>query len=266
MSVARTLVRSLVPSKTRRSIWSALHRATKPFHQPEFEADGVAVWGKSLGWLDAPRFEAAYRAGLGSGHSFGNISIQWRVHMACWAARHGLSLDGDFVECGVHTGVFSLAICHYLDWNSVGRKLWLLDTFAGIPESQMHPTEREHRRAFNAVYYQEDVFERATRNFAPYRGAILVRGPIPDTLPQVDAERVAFLHLDMNIALPEVAAAEYFWPRMPTGAVILLDDYGFCGHEEQRRAMDRFAAARGVQIATLPTGQGLLLKPGRPMA
>ena len=42
---------------------------------------------------------------------------------------------------------------------------------------------------------------------------------------------------------------------------MILDDYGFATYEEQTRAMNAFAAKRGVKIATLPTGQGLLLKP-----
>jgi len=262
MSVARDLVRRFVPFGARQSMWSALSRATKRFQpRPDYEADGLAVWGKTVAWRDQPGFAQAYRAGVESGHSFSGLSMEWRVHIACWAAANGLHLDGDFVECGVNTGVTSLAICNYLDWNSQGRRFWLLDTYAGIPEAQMLPSERDHRMMFNTLFYREDVFEKAKRNFAPYPSATLVRGLIPDTLPQVTSQRIAYLHIDMNITAPELAAAEFFWPRLVPGAILLLDDYGWAGHEEQRDAMDRFAAERGVRIAALPTGQGLAVKP-----
>ncbi len=64
----------------------------------------------------------------------------------------------------------------------------------------------------------------------------------------------------MNIAAPEVAAIEYFWDKLVTGAPVLLDDYGWQHYALQKRDMDRFAGRNGVKIATLPTGQGLLIK------
>lgn len=58
---------------------------------------------------------------------------------------------------------------------------------------------------------------------------------------------------------PEVAAA-YVLAGQSTAAV-LLDDYGHSGHEEQKRAFDGFALSKDVKILTLPTGQGLIIKP-----
>jgi hypothetical protein len=60
---------------------------------------------------------------------------------------------------------------------------------------------------------------------------------------------------------PEIAAAEYFWDKLVSGAVVVLDDYGFELHEPQKRAFDFFAEKRGVQVLCMPTGQGLLFKP-----
>jgi len=65
----------------------------------------------------------------------------------------------------------------------------------------------------------------------------------------------------MNIAAPEIAAIEHFWPRMTTGGIAMLDDYGFEQYRPQKMAMDKWALSAGVAIATLPTGQGMILKP-----
>jgi hypothetical protein len=45
------------------------------------------------------------------------------------------------------------------------------------------------------------------------------------------------------------------------GAFVLFDDYAYVGYRVQKLALDRAAQAKGVPIAALPTGQGLLLKP-----
>jgi len=189
-----------------------------------------------------------------------DIHIEWRIHVLCWAGFHATHLPGDFVECGVNTGVFSVAVCDYIDLNATGKSFYLFDTFRGIPEEQMLVSERAMRVAENERFYEE-CFETALRNFAPFPKARLVRGRIPETLAEVYISRVCYLSVDMNIVVPEIAAMEFFWDRLVPGAPVILDDYGFATYEEQTRAMNAFAAKRGVKIATLPTGQGLLLKP-----
>jgi O-methyltransferase len=43
---------------------------------------------------------------------------------------------GDFVECGVNTGIFSLAVCEYVDFNRLDKSLWLFDTYKGFQSSK----------------------------------------------------------------------------------------------------------------------------------
>jgi hypothetical protein len=53
---------------------------------------------------------------------------------------------------------------------------------------------------------------------------------------------------------------EFFWDRLTPGAVVLLDDYSYFGHDCQREAIDSAAMARGAKILSLPTGQGLIIR------
>jgi hypothetical protein len=149
---------------------------------------------------------------MNSGHhilrpkgSDADIHIEWRMHIACWAAKHASQLPGDFVECGVNTGMVSLAICEYTNFNSTGKSFLLFDTFKGIPEDQMSDTEKPTRLKENSSYYSECFFELAMRTL-PVPKPKLIRGKVPDTLTEVPIERVSYLHLDINIAAPEVAA------------------------------------------------------------
>ena len=229
-----------------------------------YNADGLVVAGKSAEFLSSARFRKAYRRGMDSGHMIGgeynrDLHIEWRVAICCWAGRHASLLPGDFAECGVNTGIYALAVCDYVDFNALDKSFYLFDTFRGIPELQMSAGEKRDRLISNTKY--PDVFEHAAKNFAPFPRAKLVRGTVPDTLTSVAIDKVAYLSLDMNIAYPERKAIEYFWPRLAPGAVVVLDDYGWSGYEEQKKTMDEFARQVGVEVWMLPTGQGLMFKP-----
>lgn len=228
-----------------------------------YHGDGLAVWAKNVDFLVDPRFVRAYERAIDSGHRFGQqgekIKIEWRVNTALWAARQAARLEGDFVECGVNTGILSLAICHYLDFNALDKRFFLFDTFSGIPENQQNYGESpENIRQKNKYYF--DCFEIAAKNFAPWPKAQLVRGKVPDTLGTVDIDRVCYLSLDMNVAEPELAALTHFWPKLVQGAIVLIDDYGWQTCEQQKAAIDGFARKVDTPVLFLPTGQGIIVK------
>ena len=243
-------------------VWGPGERA------PTYDADSLVTYHKTPYFLADPAFRAAYSRGMNSGHhiarppgSDDDVNIEWRVHVVLWAASQALLTEGDFVECGVNTGIYSLAICDYLDFNRTGRSFWLFDTFRGIPQDQISPREHELGRAEENAQWFSECYDLAKQNFAPFPRARLVRGRVPETLATVDIDRVSYLSLDMNIAEPEAAAFEHFWPRLSPGAVVVLDDYGWDGFAPQREVLDALAAERGVRILQCPTGQGLLVKP-----
>ncbi len=244
----------------------ALTNAANTYGLLTYLGDGLATWNKTISFLAAPKFVSAYRRGMTSGHriggadgSGGDIEIGWRVAVCCWAAAHAKQLPGDFVECGTNTGIMSLAICDYVDFNASGKQFWLFDTFEGIPPEQMSEQERAGNVGLNDMYF--DCYELVSRNFAPFPNAHLVRGRIPESLTQVEIERVAYLSIDLNIEYPERAALEFFWPKLVPGGIVIFDDYGWLPHRAQHDSHDAFAQRHGVEIFTLPTGQGLLLKP-----
>ena len=257
-----------LPPRIRQPLSIARDRVAAALLPPaEYAHDGMRIAGRNTSFLSDPGFVAAYQLGMNSGHkilrppgSDQDIHIEWRIHISCWAGWHARHLAGDFVECGVNTGMASLAVCEYVDFNSLDKRFFLFDTFRGIPEEQMSKSERPFRLQENSTFYEE-CFDVAVRNFARFPKAVLVQGIVPNTLSSVSIDRICYLHLDMNIAYPELAAIEYFWDKIVPGAPIILDDYGFTHYEEQKNAMDKFAVRRGVKIATLPTGQGFMLKP-----
>src|ERR1700733_11727570 len=93
----------------------------------DFRSDGVGVIGKNLSFLAEKKFLSAWDKSVAlnvEGWNGAVPDIRWRAHVACWAAQQALTLEGDFVECGVHTGLLSLTICNYLDFNETDRRFW----------------------------------------------------------------------------------------------------------------------------------------------
>ncbi len=215
-------------------------------------------------FLRDPLFIESYNLGKNTdgGTLLKNYDIEWRIHVLCWAAKHAMHLEGDFVDCGVHTGIFARAVVNYVDFSKYAKKYYLLDTFNGLDEK--YSTEEEMIRNTAMGYDKEDpelLFNQVQQTFREYNVKI-IRGVVPKTLKDVDSNKICYLSLDMNCVEPEIQALEFFWDRMVSGGIIIFDDYGYANaSNDQKIAHDKFAKSKNVEILTLPTCQGLLIKP-----
>ena len=186
--------------------------------------------------------------------------VRWRAHVAVWAAKQALSLEGDFVECGVFGGLLSLTICEYFKFREAGPTFWLFDTFTGLPVEQLPESEKQAAIKQNR-FYTSDCFELARKNFAPYPNIRIIRGALPGTLSEPkQLKKIAYLSMDLNNASAERSTIHALWDKIVPGAVIVLDDYGFASHTTQYEMWNDFAKSKGRMVLTLPTGQGLLIK------
>jgi hypothetical protein len=215
-----------------------------------YDEDGLTTVNAAPFLFD-PEFQRAYAAGEATG-SWGGGSIRWRAHVFLWATGEALKVPGDFVECGVNRGGLSMTAMRRHDWKAVQKRFFLLDTFEGF-DARFPPADLEH-------WDYQSTYDEVCDRFRPFGNVEVIRGPVPDTLDQVTSERFAFVHIDMNSVVPEKAALEFFWPKLSPGGMLIMDDYGFKGHEDQQRMHDEFAAANGFRILALPTGQGLAVK------
>ncbi|NRB00365.1 MAG: class I SAM-dependent methyltransferase [Rhodobacteraceae bacterium] len=233
-------------------------------YKPSYAQDGL-VTIHDASFKETPQFRKAYDRGLAANGGF-DYNWHWRVHTGLWAARNALNVPGDFIECGVNRGFLSSAIMQDLDWNAQDRIFWLLDTFAGLDtegisneENDPGAAERD-KKLFEVGLYSTELDE-IRANFEEWKDARIVVGSVPGTLEEVTSEQIAFASIDMNSAPPEIAAMEFLWPRFAPGAIILFDDYTYCGYRPQHEAIDDFATRHGVAVLSLPTGQGLLIRP-----
>jgi hypothetical protein len=214
-------------------------------------------------FMRQPAFVDAYNRGMKAAGM--DYLWHWRVHVGLWASSVAVKLPGDFVECGVNKGFMSSAIMQYLDWNNRDKTFYLLDTFGGLDfryvseEDMKNGAEANNHFAMVSGFYTAEA-ESVVRNFSEWKNVRIIQGAVPETLPKITSDKIAFANIDMNCSPPEIAAMEYLWDRMVPGAMALFDDYAYDGYRPQKTALDTFARERKTSILSMPTGQGLLIK------
>lgn len=223
-----------------------------------YDTDSLTT-SNNCDFIQDPRFTKAYEAAAAT-KPWEGFTLQWRTYIVCWFADFVKNLEGDYVECGVNTGAYSRALVEYIDFKKLNKKIWLLDTYEGlVPELVSEEEMKAGIASYMGSYKKKNLYEQVVETFKDFNAGV-IKGPVPDTLPLCKAEKICYLSIDMNAVAPEIAAAEYFWDKVVSGGVIILDDYGFPPHIMQKKAFDEFAKRKGVSILTLPTAQGIIIK------
>ncbi|MFM6844404.1 MAG: TylF/MycF/NovP-related O-methyltransferase, partial [Dolichospermum sp.] len=151
-------------------------------------------------------------------------------------------------------------IIDYTRFQETNKTFYLFDTFEGFNENYV--SEHEKNNGILSLYssHYKSCYEEVKETFKNFNVEI-IKGAVPDTLNKVNIDKVSFLSIDMNCTLPEIAALNFFWDKLVSGAIVVLDDYGFAPHIEQKKAHDMFATQHNVIVLSLPTGQGIIIKP-----
>jgi O-methyltransferase len=236
-------------------------------HQRVYWGDRLLTLDKSMGFFDDPRFAAAYDR-IRSSHQYDQYAsphtVAWRLHTLVWAAQRGLTLDGDFVECGVFRGDFAWMVAQMTDFSRQARTFYLYDTFDGFSPAYSSAADFPDAPDFfdfaDRIYRDPTIYPEVIGKFADFPNIRVVRGVVPDVLSEAAPDRIAFMHIDLNSATAEIGALEILFDRVVSGGAIVFDDYGWHLFRKQKEAEDAFMAARGYRILELPTGQGLVVK------
>ena len=245
----------------------AIEKAARPFHHSVFWGDRLLTLDKSAGFLSDPVFRKAYDSVRGS-HQYDQYTspqtISWRLHTLVWAAKSGLSLEGDFVECGTFKGDMAWVISQATDLDAANKKFYLYDTFDGFSDKYSSDEDFPENPGFiayaNQYYKDPSLYPYVRDRFQGQKNVKVIQGTVPDILLKDAPEKIAFMHIDLNSPAAEIGALELLFPRMSPGAILVFDDYGWKQFYKQKEAEDIFMRKLGYDILELPTGQGLVVK------
>ena len=165
------------------------------------------------------------------------------LHRRC--SDEARKVAGDFVEFGVYNGLSAKWILEHMPEN---RKLWLFDSFEGLPEDWNvgeepwrkipgPPTIPRGRLATNPPVFHD---QRVT----------IVKGLFEDTLAKwsATASTLAFIHIDCDLYSSTVTVLENMARLLQLGTVVLFDE--IWGYEKWKegewRALQEWKKATGA--------------------
>jgi len=171
------------------------------------------------------------------------------------------SVPGSIVECGVWRGGSMMAAALTLKRLGDERKLYLFDTFEGMTEPtpvDVNPIGvpakallQKQRRAVDLVndwaFAPLDTVRNAMMSTGYEAAAVhLIKGRVEDTIPDAAPEQIALLRLDTDWYSSTKHELEHLYPRVSSGGVVIIDDYGHWAGA--RQATDEYLAKNRIPL------------------
>ena len=165
-----------------------------------------------------------------------------------------LGVPGDIVECGVYKGGTAAMLAARIADKGLSRRLYLFDTFAGMPETDPHLDW--HRKGD----FGDTSLDVVKAHVGHDEICVFRKGLIPETFGGLEAMRIAFAHVDTDIYQSVLDCIRFVWPRLSVGGFVVFDDYGFATCYGARVAVDEFFANEPCKPLCLSTGQAIVFK------
>ena len=209
-----------------------------------------AILGESgkVCWQDR-RFLAAYdRLVPGNRRSFE------RKYVVAEFVKSLRSVDGEMAECGVYNGATAFFMAQAAIESGRPRALHLFDSFQGL--SPPAPIDGSHWTGGDLTS-AEPAARAALKDLD---NVAFYPGWIPARFDEVADRKFAFVHIDVDLYQPTLDSMLFFYPRMPGGAVLICDDYGFSSCPGAKHAVDEFMQGRSETVIHMPTGQAVIIR------
>jgi hypothetical protein len=126
-------------------------------------------------------------------------------------------------------------------FNLLDRRIHLFDTFEGAPAGPDDiflgkPQRTGHRLPDFYEMVQENIRDTLTTT----AGFVLKKGLVEETLPGSDIGELCLARFDTDYYPSTRIEFEVLYPKLVSGGVIIVDDYGF--YQGARRATDEYLA------------------------
>lgn len=166
-------------------------------------------------------------------------------HMVCHVLER--QIPGDFAECGCKHGHSTKIIADLIEKADQSSYLWVFDSFEGglsdktekdrtttLSDTTESKTKQQKERFSSQLSHVEHVFK--NQSFVK-----LIKGWIPESFTHDVAERTfSFAHIDVDLYEPTKAALYFFYERLSSGGIIVIDDYNSATFPGARTAVEEF--------------------------
>jgi O-methyltransferase len=168
-------------------------------------------------------------------------------------------IPGAVLECGVWRGGSMMAAAlTLLRLGKTDRELYLFDTFSGMTSPTDEDVKRSGERAADLLADESadsDIW--AIASLDEVRATVLavgypeerihfIQGPVEETLPTEAPSEISLLRLDTDWYSSTKHELVHLYPRLTTGGVLILDDYGYW--QGARRAVDEYLSENELTL------------------
>jgi len=169
-------------------------------------------------------------------------------------------INGDIVECGVFRGGVLSLLCFYAQTLNINCNVWGYDTFEdGFLINEFSTFDKDskgkdlnlknfvnpERLYYTRLQFLEIIKKFSiTENFYPK----LVKGNIMETLLEKKnlPKNISFLRIDTDLYKTTKLQLEILYPRLVSGGVLHIDDYGHC--LGVKKAVDEFFENQNIWL------------------
>lgn len=158
------------------------------------------------------------------------------------------AIEGDFVEFGCYVGTTSVFLAELLA--SSDRKLWLYDSFMGLPEKAAEDSSPAGEQFQpGELFAPKKVLEKNLARF-DRRSIRIKKAWFSDLGAQDVPDSIAFAFLDGDYYHSILDPLQLIWPRLADGAVVIVDDYANEALPGATRAVDEWVKTHNLQVQT----------------
>ncbi len=148
------------------------------------------------------------------------------------------NLDGAIVECGIYKGGTLLLIIKIMESLNLKRLLYGYDTFEeGFDALSKYDVDIKGKAVKEFKFKEKffptkndvlDIFKKFNINQEYFPK--LIKGKTQDTLKISEniPDKISFLRLDTDIYEPTIEQLHVLFPRLCSGGILHIDDYGHC--------------------------------------
>lgn len=179
-----------------------------------------------------------------------------RIWILVGALRNALTLNGAVCEFGVYKGGTSLVISKVINEAKIMKELWLYDSFEGMPN--LATKNDWHDTSWFIDTSLEEMSQRVKNS--EFLEVKFIKGIIPESFLIDSPKQICFAHIDLDLYSSVFQTLVEIYNRVPTGGILLVDDYGEPTCYGARIAVDEFFSTKSEVPIVLSTGQALIVK------
>lgn len=184
----------------------------------------------------------------------GYFNLEYDINSNTYARMHILRQlaathnNASFAEAGIYAGMSVFFTAEYCKENFIA-----IDSFKGVsaPGEKDSDYFKKNDLAIDKKY--------AEMTLKKYNCVKILDGWIPDILNTIPELKYSFVNIDVDLYLPTKYSIDYFWQRMISGGVMILDDFG------SKKTIGAKTAALELlgqnKMLELDTGQCIIYKP-----